>query len=183
MNDSIRSRFSRWYEDKFWQGEEYRRLLMPTFPLEGVDRAFERVAEIFNSDWCGDAKGHPILFELLARGSMPFVFLLELGLNLLAVQDCLRLPSIIEDLRNAEPFLSTLLELKIAAMLRADGYKIEFRPPLPSGKRSDLMADIQGQRTYVEIKRLSESDTQESFHQLFCRLNAAISELRCSESW
>ncbi len=171
------------YEAKWWQSEQYRRMLNPDLPPELVDRAMERVFDVLNPDWCAENRKHPACFYLSARGSMPFTFLFELGVDLLLASECLRLPSVIDDLRQASAFASTRTELGLAAALTRCGHRVEFRPPLPNGKCADLAVADQDQTVFIEIKQLSQSEAQVSFQRLCLALVRALTELQRREPW
>jgi hypothetical protein len=170
-------------DDKWWHAEQYRRMLNPDFPQEMVDRAMDRVIEVFHSDWQTENAQHPACFYLRARGSMPFVFLFELGIDLLLTSDCLRQPSVIHDLRRASTFSSARTELSLASALTRCGHIIEFRPPLANGKSADLATKDPEQTVYIEIKQLSQSEAQLSLQRLFMALVSTFSELQRREPW
>src|ERR1017187_582283 len=169
--------------DKWWQGAAYPRMPKPEGSQTLVDSAFERVADLFSPEWCDDPRPHPAWFYLVARGTLSFSFLLDLGLDLLAVDACLRTPTLWKDLRNGECFSSTRLELGIAADLRRCGQYIEFRPPLPSGRKSDLLAQHAEQSVFIEIKHLSPSDSQLSLNRLSIMLISGLSDAQRTAPW
>jgi|SRR5579862_2450549 len=180
MSDKIADKLP---EAKWWQSEQYRRMLNPDLSLELVDRAMERVFGVFTPDWCAENTKHPACFYLSARGLMPFTFLFELGIDLLLVSECLRLPSVIHDLRQASAFSSARTELSFGAALKRCGHRVEFRPLLPNGKCADLATNDQDQTAFIEIKQLSQSEAQVSFQRLCMALVLAFSDLQRREPW
>lgn len=159
-------------------------MLNPDLPPELVDRAMGQVFGVFTSAWQTENAQHPACFYLGARGSMPFTFLFELGVDLLLTSECLRLPSVIHDLRQASSFSSARTELNLAAALTRCGHIIEFRPPLANGKSADLATkDHPEQTVFIEIKQLSQSEAQLSLQRLFMALVSTFSELQRREPW
>ena len=172
-----------WYGEKWWHEEQYRRILAPQLTPDRVDRAVACVADVFNTKWSERNEPHPAWMFLLPRGTLPLASLLELGLDLLTMAGSCRLRSVVHDLRQASHYLSTRLELSLAALLKRDGHDVEFRPPLPNGKAADLVADAADQRVFLEVKRLSESEVRISTQRLSFATIAAISDLQRSEPW
>lgn len=165
-----------WYGEKWWQEEQYRGYL-PNITPERVDAAIARVAELFGPKLSPDAQPHPAWMFLGPRGTLPLECLVELGSDLLDVEGCLRLPSIIRDLLVPSHFEGTRLELMLAAVLQRKDFCVEFRPELPSGKRSDLRVENGEQTVFFEVKRLSASETQESVSHLSTSLIFAVGEI------
>jgi hypothetical protein len=180
-----------WHGVKWWHDEQYRTLFNPAIALTQVDAAIARVAEVFNVKWAERAEigfaerteRHPALTFLLARGTMSLASLLDLGSDLLAVDGSYRLPSITRDLRQPSLYLSTRLELCLAAALRRENHAVAFRPVLPNGRESDLVCDGGGQRIFVESKRLLESVVQLSTLRLSIAIVSAFFELQRSGLW
>jgi hypothetical protein len=170
-------------EAKWWQGKQYRRMLNPGLSLELVDRAMERAFGVFTSGWYAENAKHPACFCFSTRGSGPFTFLFELGIDLLLVSECLRLPSVVNDLRRASAFSSTRTELSLAAALTRYGHQVEFRPPLPHGKCADLAVRDHDETVFIEIKLLSQSEAQVSFQRLCVALVLALSDLQRRAPW
>jgi hypothetical protein len=149
-----------WAVDQWWLTEEYAQVYREKISLDEMDRAIRRVADVFTKKWQDVTPQHPVYYWLLSKGLVPLDFLYVLGKNLIALEECLRLPSVVRDLRHPGDYESAMLEVGIAAHLRRAGHQIEFRPKLPNGKSSDFVADSKGQQAYFEVKRLRESDRQ-----------------------
>jgi hypothetical protein len=103
--------------------------------------------------------------------------LVELGSNLLDVEGCLRLRRVLHDLLVPSDFESARLELMLGAIFRRAGYRVEFRPELPNGRRSDLRIEIRGQIVFLEVKRLALSDSWNSVSRLWMALIDAVAVL------
>src|SRR5271157_2516995 len=172
----------RWYGEKWWQEEQYRGYL-PNVSPERVDAAVARVAELFGPELAPDAEPHPAWMFLGPRGTLPLECLVELGSDLIDMEGCVRLPSIIRDLLIPSHFESTRLELMLAAVIRREGFCVEFRPELPSGKRSDLRVGNGQQTVFLEVKRLSASEAQESVSRLSMALIIAVGEILRAIPW
>jgi hypothetical protein len=119
--------------------------------------------------------------EVLPRASalmstVAFNWLFNLGSNLIALENVLRLPSAADDLKEPTNFESARLELEIAAILRRDGYRIELHPPLPNKKNADILA-ASDRQVYIEVKCISESASEVSIFRLFHFLTMALSDL------
>ncbi len=146
----IAGRLRDWYSSKWWYEEQYQRMYGAEIDNGELDRAVACVAEVFNAQWAADTGLHPAHSLLLATG------LYNLGTDLLALEGVRRLPSVIHDLKQPSHYESTRLEVELAALLRRHGYGVEFRPPLPDGRKSDILASSD-QQLCLEAKYLSSS--------------------------
>jgi hypothetical protein len=156
-----------WAKDKWWLTEEYSRVwTYHGTTQEDVEDRINRVIEVFSPEWQQCTPPHPVLYNLLPQGLLPFQFLFNLGGNLRTVAKCLRIKHVIEDLRLPDNFESALLELGLAAHLKDKGHKIEFRPPLDTGKESDFSATYSEQKVFFEIKRMQPSNCQQAMDAL-----------------
>jgi hypothetical protein len=171
-----------WNNNFWWHIEQMRGPLPSGVTLDIADRAMERVAHVFNADWCARPSVHPVFRFMHMTGSMPFRFFLDLGQDLLAVSECLRLPSIEKDLRQENCFVSTRFELEIAALLADAGHAVEFRPPLPNNKIADLAVPENGDKTHYEIKLLNGEEAHASVGILHIQIAEAMSSLTISSS-
>jgi len=142
-----------------------------------VDDRFNRVTEVFSGEWQQSTTPHPAFLVLLTQGLLPFQFLFSLGGNLLTVAECLRVKQLIHDLQLPDTYESALLELQVAAHLKGKGHEIEFRPPLVSGKKSDLVATWTEQKAFLEIKRMQPSKHQQAMDALGQEVGFAASDL------
>src|SRR5690348_8071774 len=111
-----------WCGDKWWHEEQYQRLLNPRISLAEVDAAVQRVSEVFTSEWVQQAAPHPAWTFLLPKGTLPLSSLLALGFDLVATDGTPGLQSIVHDLRQTSQYVSTRLELSIAAALVRAGH-------------------------------------------------------------
>src|SRR5258708_6046685 len=156
-----------WAKDKWWLTEEYSRVwTYHGITQQDVEDRINRVIEVFNPEWQQCTPPHPVLYNLLAQGLLPFQFLFSLGGNLRSVAECLRIKHVIEDLRLRDNFESALLELALAAHLKDKGHKIEFRPSLDTAKKADFAATNSEQKVFFEIKRLRLSNRQQAMDAL-----------------
>lgn len=171
-----------WYGEKWWQEDQYRGFL-PNVTAEQVDAAIARVARVFDSKWMARAEPHPAWVFLGPHGTFPLECLVELGSDLLDVDGVLRLPSVIHDLRVPSHFESTRLELRLAALLRREGYDLEFRPSLPNCREADLAVKDGDQRVFLEVKRLLESEAQTSTSRLSMAIIVAVGDLLRTKPW
>lgn len=166
-----------WADERWWLTEEYARIYRERINTSDLDRVICRVADVFSRHWQSKAHAHPVNYWLLSKGLAPLEFLYGLGVNLAAIEGCLRLPSVIRDLRHSGDYESAMLELAIAAHLQRSGHHVEFRPKLPNGRSSDFVTDSKGQTVYFEIKRLRESERQLAIRDLGNLLASTLIEL------
>jgi hypothetical protein len=171
-----------WHNNRWWHTEQMRGPLPSGVTLEIADRAMERAAQVFNADWCARPSLHPAFRYMHMTGSMPFRFFLDLGLDLLEVSACLRLPSTEKDLREENSFISTRFELEIAALLVRAGHAVEFRPPLPTNKHADLAVSENGNKTHYEIKILHSEEAHRSVGNLHMQIAEIMSSVTVAGS-
>jgi hypothetical protein len=177
-------RVENWHSDKWWREAEYAHLLNPEMPFELIDLAMNEVATVFNEAWfAGGNWNHPAMHSLAARGLSPLQYLVDLGRDLLQVSGCPRLPTVKDELRQASHFASARVLLMVGAALSRDGHLVEFGPELPSGKRPDILAESAGQRVFIEVKNLAESEAHAAYDMLSFALMDAISDLQFSPPW
>lgn len=141
-----------WHGERWWHEDRYRCELRDSPTLDGIDRAIERVAQLFDERWVASSEGHPAICTLWMRGTMPLEFLYELGSDLLVLKDAKRLPSILHDLKQASHYSGVRFELEIAALLRRSGFDVEFRPPAYGGRFVDLVARRGAEESFFELK-------------------------------
>lgn len=166
-----------WWADKWWLQEEYTQFYSENLSPEVVDLAIMRVAAVFDLDWGHRTARHPIYLSLLAKGLMPLEVLCSLGSDLLCVDGSLRLPTVVDDLRNPGNYESSRLELEIAAHLRRFGHDIEFRPPIPNGREADFVTRNEAQAVYFEIKRFRTSEHHAALQWLAQSVSFSLSDI------
>lgn len=170
-------------QDKWWRTDSCMRILNSSLPGDFVDSVMLRLHQVFDPDWCGRREAHPVRFYLHARGTIPFAYLFELACDLSYVSECLRFPSLVDDLRKAALFSSSRLELQIAAGLVRSGQLVDFRPPLASGRRADLLSHDSSHDLFIEVKETTQSVPQASLQTLNFSLITALSDLQRTEPW
>lgn len=166
-----------WWQDKWWLQEEYTQFYSEKLSPEIVDQAIMRVAAVFDLNWRHRTARHPVYLSLLAKGLMPLEALYSLGSDLLCVDGSLRLPTVVDDLRNPGNYESTRLELEIAAHLKRVAHSIEFRPSVPGGREADFIATHGAQATYFEIKRFRASEHQASLQWLAQSVSFSLTDI------
>lgn len=171
-------------KEKWWHEAQYQRSLDSDASMEQIDSALNRVAEVFDEDWCGSNTRHPVSFQIHSRGLNPLRFLSTLGQQLISVATCLRHQQLIEDLKRADHFSSAYLELFVASKLQEHGHCVELRPKLPNEKNADILTKEDGLGVFWEIKQLSPSDARKAVEQLSQELLFSVARLQASgDTW
>lgn len=165
------------WTSKWWLDEQYARAYRERASPEQIDRVVRRVAEVFDPRWARSRTQHPFYQWILGTGTMVLEFLIGLGQDLETVEGSKRFSRIIKGLRHPTDCQSAMLTLEIAAVLKRSGHEIEFDPPLPNGKWSDLVARLEGQQVYFEIKRMQESQRRQAVEQLMISVGSSLSDL------
>jgi hypothetical protein len=166
-----------WYGETWWHEDQFRGELSGNPSIAEVDRAVERVADLFDETWFVSCHGHPAVQWLLFRGIIPLQFLYGLGVDLLEVEGINRSQSLFNDLKVASQFRSAHFELGIASLFRRNGFTIQFRPDSAAGKHADLVVRIGDEEAFYELKRMEEAKSQDAVHQLATYLMMAASEI------
>jgi len=167
----------------WWHEDQYCDILPPGLPAGLVDAAMNRAYEVFDPAWRQSNLSHPAIAAIALPGSLSFHFMFELGIDLLSVDKCLRYGRVIKGLREPSEYFAARAELAVAAMLRRKGHEIKFQPPLPNGKKADLIAESHGQTVYIEVKKLLQSDARGLLNRLSFALLLAVGEIFRAEPY
>lgn len=170
-----------WWLDKWWLGEEYARHYGGRVSPAIMNEAVLLVSKVFNGEWVKHSAGHPATGLVLGKGFIPLTFLYELGRDLDALGDARGMRALIKDLRNPSTFESARFEFQVAGLLARAGHAIEFRPKLPNGRESDLLARVDSQRSFVEVKRIGESYAERAVSQFSMELASAVMDCVAKE--
>jgi hypothetical protein len=111
------------------------------------------------------------------KGTMALEFLYGLGEDLKHVAEAEGLESIIGRVRNPREFERALFELQVGAILRRKGHSITFDPPLPNGRRADILAEKDAVKVFFELKKLRPSQTDRAVDWFVRELSFLISQL------
>jgi len=166
-----------WFGEKWWHEGQYRDVLRGDPPLDEIDRAVARVAELFDEAWASDCQGHPAALWLLSKGTGPLGFLYELGADLLEMDRAPRIRALIHGLKQPSNFPGVRFELGMAAVLKRSGFAVEFRPPSPGGKAADLAVKRGSEEVFFELKRLDETIIQSAAQHLTEQIMFATSDV------
>lgn len=161
----------------WWHKDQYRGILPPDLPADRVGAAMNRAYEVFDPEWRQSNLAHPAIAAIALPGTLSFHFMFALGTDLLSVDKCLRYGKVIESLRKPREYSPARTELAVAAALRRKSHEIEFQPPLPNGRKADLIAESHGQTVYIEIKKLLQSEARGLLNRLSLALLLAIGEV------
>jgi hypothetical protein len=155
-----------WFGEKWWHEDQYRDVLRGDPTLDEIDRAVERLVEVFDEEWSSECHGHPAAPWLLSKGTGPLEFQYELGADLLEMDGALRIRSVIHGLKQPSEFGGVRFELGMAALLKRNGFAVEFRPPAPGGRAADLAVAKGLEEVFFELKRLDETRIQAAVQRL-----------------
>jgi len=149
-----------WYGEKWWHEDCYRDRREGDPALTQIDRAIERVAELFDRKWWGGCVGHPALAWLTVIGAGPLEPLYELGRDLLEMDGATRMRSILRALKEADHYPGARFELQVAAILKRSGLAVEFSPPSRNRRKADLVARAGSEEVFFELKNLDSAQVQ-----------------------
>jgi hypothetical protein len=166
-----------WADDPWWLSAEYAKVYCERLSPDDVDRTIRRVALTFDRKWHEKTSPYEVHYWLQSKGLKPLEYLYGLGKNLMVLEGCLRLPSVLKDLRQPGNYESATLELEIAALLKRAGHEVEFRPSLPNGRSSDFVIRSLDQVVYFEVKKLKESDRQKAISELGTMVASTLTSL------
>lgn len=166
-----------WGEDEWWREPQYTAPFADRLSPDEISRSVRRVAKVFDAEWATASQGHPAWYWLRMKGSLPLGYLFGLGDDLLSLEGCLRLPSAEHDLRQASHYDSTRLELGLAARFRRQGYAVELRPSLPTGKEADFVVRRGPETVFFEVKWFAEPTGNWARNELSHSLISGIGQL------
>lgn len=124
--------------------------------MQRVNECVLAVSRVFNEGWLESTKPHGAAYWLVSKGLDPLQFLIALGKDILATQDAAGFREVVRDLRNPDNYESARLELSLAALMREEGYDIQFHPRLLNGKSSDLVTTLDDEEVFFEVKILPD---------------------------
>lgn len=173
----ISKELTRWWTDPWWLDDQYASAYRESISVEQVNECVLAVSRVFNEAWLNATRPHRAAYWLVSKGLDPLHFLIALGKDILATKGARGFREVVRDLRSPDNYESARLELSLAALMREEGYGIQFHPKLPNGKSSDLLTTFDDEEVFFEVKILRASVIDDLLSDFTTWLGIIVDEL------
>jgi hypothetical protein len=173
LTSVIENRKAEWWKEEACRGR---------CSLEETERALGSLFEVFDDDWIRRTldvwaeKGgpsHTMIQMSVPQGSLPLVFLVELGKDIEELRGLDRYGVLVEELRNPSKFKAACLESEIAAHCSRNKYPIELYPKV-GGKVPDLGISVDSRVVFVEVAEMDLGELQTRYSEAFDLLGSLV---------
>jgi hypothetical protein len=173
LTSVIENRKAEWWKEEACRGR---------YSLEETERALGFLFEVFDDDWVRRTldvwaeKGgpsHTMIQMSVPRGSLPLVFLVELGKDIAELRDLDKFDVLARELRNPSKFKAACLESQIAAHCLRNKYLVELYPRV-RGKVPDLRISMDSGVVFAEIMEMDPGEAMTKYYETADLLSSLV---------